>query len=433
MATTDENPFQPIVGNNNNTNDLISPPPAPNSGSILSTSLYGTVSPPSSASSPSSNASPLNPSSGAPPQIVQNQQKLSQLNMYRTQQQQQMQQLGGAPLAQPSLGNQPLNQSFTQTTLGQSLGQPQNQTITPTSILSPYPYQQSSSQSVTQPTLGQQQQQLQQFMAKMTENFERIHKYLSDVDQRIAALEKCTREIAVNQRTEKETLQQQYLQILQKIGEIRTTIPAPSQVQMSPFLSAPIATPNPTSNFVAAPAASTAYKPSSKEQEDADAELARRLQAELNAEASKPAARVEPTEECPICSEKVVKSKIEEHVNKHLDEDAKPPASSAGSESSIWGRLFGRGNAEAEKKKQEEEKKKQEESSRPSPAPAPAPVVSSAVPFQQPYYLAPAGYALPPNQSQLQPVVYRPPQSDMYPAGQILFQPAPQGTYPNLQ
>lgn len=267
-------------------------------------------------------------------------------------------------------------------------------------------------------------------MTKMMENFDRMNKYLSDVDQRIGGLEKATREIMVNQKAQKENMQQHYMQILQKINELRTTMPLPG------VSSIPTAVPIPTHSALAMPSYSLPVsaapsRPNPREQEDLDAELARKLQAEFNVEASRTSsssastARTEPSEECPLCAERVPKSQIEQHVNKHLDseESASRPSDSAASEG-LWSRLFGKSEAEkrkleeeakkkveeeAKKKAEEEAKKKQQQQQNATP-------VLTTIP--QGYYLAP-GF-LPPTQPAMGgvPVVYR---SGLYPGQPMMY------------
>lgn len=347
------------------------------SGSIGSTNAAAPLSMSTSFTNPTN---PTSSGSNAQAQIVQKQ--LQQLNLYRNQQLGQLQ---------------------------------QQQTPQPAALGSSQQLSQIQSQ-IQQQQIGQQQQQLQQFMNTMLENFDRLNKCLADVDNRISSLEKATREIMVNQKTQKEVVQQQLQQILQKLGDVRQTIPQPNYV--TPAMPAPMMSPVNIGGTIAIPAPAASYTPANfssgrdikREQEDSDAELARRLQAELNAENSRtsaPSRPVEPTEECPLCNEKVPKSGLEAHVNKHFDEEPTRSAAAANSaEGGLWSKLFGNKQAEAEKKKQEEEarlkkqkeeeellrnKKKQESQQQPM----------QAIPYQAPYYLAPA------FQSGV-PVVYRP-------------------------
>jgi len=253
----------------------------------------------------------------------------------------------------------------------------------------------------------------------------------------------------VNQKTQKELLQQQLNQILQKISDVRTTIPQfqvpthPTSMGLAPMnLGIPIPAPS-APTFVQT--STTSYggggynnnNNNKRDQEDTDAELARRLQAELNAESSRTAAPsrpVEPTEECPLCNEKVPKSGLENHVNKHFDEEPSRSAAAANStEGGLWSKLFGNKQAEAEKKRLEDEaarKKKEDEetlrnknksSSNTQQQQQQQQPQMQAIPYQQPYYLAA------PFQGGMPTMVYRPPgaTNGLYP-GQVVFDPSAQ-------
>jgi hypothetical protein len=248
-------------------------------------------------------------------------------------------------------------------------------------------------------TVAQQQQQIpnQQFHAinKLSEN---IEKFMSDVDQRLTALEKITREILVNQKTQKDFIQQQYNQILSKLTELseskeKATNPPQSS---SPSVSVPPTTTSTTTTK----SYREREKEKEREQELADAQLAAQLQSQLDLEsrvvAAPPPPPAEKDEKCPICDLRFPISVLEKHCNDvHFNDSSRQPTTNSSQQSqsqdSSWlGRFFGKSDT-----KQPEQ---------PQPMVPPNAIVrtqsSAALPYQQQYVLAPAYIQNPQGQPQ---------------------------------
>eukprot|EP01103_Thecamoeba_quadrilineata_P008394 TRINITY_DN1813_c0_g1_i1.p1 TRINITY_DN1813_c0_g1~~TRINITY_DN1813_c0_g1_i1.p1 ORF type:complete len:474 (-),score=105.41 TRINITY_DN1813_c0_g1_i1:59-1480(-) len=280
--------------------------------------------------------------------------------------------------------------------------------------------------SVPQPQLQLQQQQnpsQQQYNAilKLSENME---KFMSEVDQRLTALEKITREILVSQKTQKDFIQQQYDQILSKLTEL----PEMKEKYGSPQTSSSPSVMTTTTN-----SSTKSYrereKEKEKEQELADAQLAAQLQSQLDQEnRSAPAppqsaqpiisqisATGEKEEKCPICDMRFPVSVLEKHCNDiHFSESrssnqqiAQLPQTQS-QDANWFSRLFTSGKTDNKPPEQVPQQ--------------PARTASSAqLPYQQQYVLAPGYIQNPQGQSQY---LYR-----TVPAGQV----APTGYTPATQ
>jgi hypothetical protein len=283
-------------------------------------------------------------------------------------------------------------------------------------------------------TVAQHQQQIpgQQYNAllKLSENFE---KFMSEVDQRLTALEKITREILVNQKTQKDFLQQQYNQILTKLNELSES----KEKITSPTISAnttTTATTN-TANTTTSTNTTKSYrereKEKEKEQELADAQYAAQLQSQMDQEtrsAVPPPPPAEKEERCPICNIPFPVSVLEKHCNEiHFNDSARAANNTAGlSQSQIqsqnqdqgwFGRIFGKTETKPDQQQQ---------------IPPPSAIVrtqpNATLPYQQQYVLAPAYIQNPQGQPQY---LYRtapapPPSGQVAPTG---YTPANQVFY----
>jgi len=160
-------------------------------------------------------------------------------------------------------------------------------------------------------------QQLFMSVFKLQEN---LDKFIVGVDQRLGELEKVTRELYVNQKNQKEILQQQYTQIFQKLNQIQGGSVAEPNVNHAT-----------TTLMNEAPLYKTLRD---KEQEDLDAQLARKIQAQLDIESNPSVPTPPPSrfyhvtdeEACPLCRMKMPSSLLEQHVNEvHFANEAEPP------------------------------------------------------------------------------------------------------------
>jgi chromosome segregation ATPase len=234
-------------------------------------------------------------------------------------------------------------------------------------------------------------------ITKLTETFE---KFMSGVDQRLEALEKTTREILVYQKTQKEFYQQQCNQLLAKMNELNE-----AKEKREPITSYQ-STSTTTSSTSKSQSFREIEREKTKEQELADAQLAAQLQSQLDQESRSltQTQNKEPEEKCPICNMKFPLAVLEKHCNEvHFNLETanrvtqdltstQPPPSQEQSWLTKW---FG-GKTETQQNQQPQQSRPQSVTRTTS---------SPALPYQQPYLLAPAYVQ---NSQGTNPVMFRP-------------------------
>jgi len=226
----------------------------------------------------------------------------------------------------------------------------------------------------------QQQQAVMLMMDQMQQQFSKIMGFFEMVDRRLTKLENSTQEILSQQNS----------------------------VVTVPY--------DPTEILHAA---------QQMQQEQADAELARRLQEEETRDIeskkvstltprpiTKPVEKKVPEKkpasmlDCPICNKKLSEYEIEEHVNTCLDKNP-----SQAEKSGLLGRFWG--------KKEDPKTTKKDEKKSPTPTPTPTPMMYS------PYGVPPTSRNSYPGMQVVSPYGY-PPGGYMLPNGQVVYYSVPQ-------
>jgi len=189
-------------------------------------------------------------------------------------------------------------------------------------------------------------------VSKMQENFDKVMRSISDVNQRLSTLEKLTRDILENQKTFESDFKRSSQSISIPVGT-SPVYPTMAKQSVTPTIST-----LPTLNKLQPVSVLNLAKTDTiynVDQIEADRLLAARLQNEINStrdiQLPVPATKAEPGSECPVCGVLYPMAQMEGHVNSHFGDVTDsvtlggPNSGIKDDQPSFWGKLFGKKDA----------------------------------------------------------------------------------------